>query len=594
MCEFVVWAPAHEKLSVHICGPHGRTIPMTKTSWGYHKAVVDNVQPGARYLYRFENDGECPDPASRFQPDGVHQPSGVVDLSALKWTDSGWRPPRLEDSVFYEIHIGTYTPEGTLDSLRGHLPALASLGVTTIELMPVAQFSGERNWGYDGVYPYSVQNSYGGPEALQRFVDRAHAFGLAVALDVVYNHIGPEGNYLSQFGPYFTAKYKTPWGEAINYDDARSGPVRWFFIQNALYWFENYHIDVLRLDAIHGIFDFGALHVLAEMQKEVEIASEKMGRKLYLIAKSDLNDARVLHSFDKGGYGLAAQWSDDFHHSLHTLLTGESQGYYADFGSVHHLAETFRDGWYYHGQYSSYRRREHGNSSRGLSPSRFVVCNQNHDQVGNRAGGERLSTLVDFEAQKLAAGVTLLSPFVPLLFMGEEFGETSPFLYFTSHSDRDLIEAVRRGRREEFAAFEWLKAVPDPNAEETSKASKLHHDLCNQEPNRSLRLFYEELIRFRREHHLGAVGNWEIIEAEGTKSLTVLCGESFQRLLMIFNFDQREATPLALEGRWALKLDSADPRWRGPGSRNSMPLGDGDTVTLPPHSFIVLESEREH
>ncbi len=516
-----------------------------------------------------------------------------MDLAGFEWTDTGWRPPKLEESVFYEVHIGTYSPEGTLDSLGPHLPALATLGATTIELMPVAQFSGECNWGYDGVYPYSVQNTYGGPEALQRFVDRAHRCGLAVALDVVYNHCGPEGNYLSQFGPYFTAKYTPPWGEAINYDDEQCGPVRWFFIKNALHWFENYHIDVLRLDAIHGIFDFGALHVLAEMQKETELASEELGRKLYLVAESDLNDAKLLHSFQQGGFGLPAQWSDDFHHSLHTLLTGETQGYYGDFGSVHHLAEVLRNGWFYHGQYSSYRRRQHGNSPHGLSRSRFVVCSQNHDQVGNRAGGERLSVLVDFEAQKLAAGVTLLSPFVPLLFMGEEFGETSPFLYFTSFGDKDLIEAVRRGRREEFSAFGWRTPVPDPNSENTFRASKLHHDLRNQEPHRTLRLFYQELMKFRRKHRRGAAENYEIVENDGTRSLTVLCGEPPNKLVMIFNFDKCEVTLPVPQGRWMMKLDSADSRWRGPGSRTSKSIGFAEAITLTRHSLIVLESEGE-
>jgi maltooligosyltrehalose trehalohydrolase len=424
-------------------------------------------------------------------------------------------------------------------------------------------------------------------------VNAAHGHGLAVALDVVYNHLGPEGNYLNQFGPYFATKYKTPWGLAINFDGPESGPVRQFFIENALQWFNDFHIDVLRLDAIHGIFDFGAFHFLAELQRRVELASEQLGRKLYLIAESDLNDARILLPPEKGGHGLAAQWSDDFHHSLHTLLTNETAGYYADFGSLNHLATVLREGWYYHGQYSRHRRRRHGNSPEGISRSRHVVGSQNHDQVGNRARGDRLAYLVDFEAQKLAAGVTLLSPFVPLLFMGEEYGETSPFQYFTSHEDKDLIEAVRRGRREEFVEFGWDTEIPDPQSEATFNISRLRHELRDQNPHRALRLLYQELIRFRRADNLAAEANLEITENEILKVLTVLRKSPGSELLMIFNFAEKDVELLSgvPAGSWITELNSADSQWLGPGSSLPPIVDSKDAIALSSHSFVVLRQQ---
>src|ERR1700730_624474 len=341
--EFSVWAPGRQKVAVHLIGSPARFVSMTKDQCGYHQVLVSDIEPPSRYVYQLDDLQEFPDPASRVQPDGVHGPSEIVDLSAFQWTDANWRAPSLEESIFYELHVGTDSEKGSLDGVCAHLAELADLGVTTIELMPVAQFPGSRNWGYDGVYPFAVQHSYGGPLALQRFVNAAHAHGLAVALDVVYNHLGPEGNYLDQFGPYFTDRYRTPWGQAINFDGPQSGPVRQFFIENALYWFEQYHIDVLRLDAIHGIYDFGAFHILAELEHQVQLAGKQLGRDFHLVAESDLNDARVFLPCEKGGYGLPAQWNDDFHHSLHTLLTRETNGYYADFGSLNHLASVFRE-----------------------------------------------------------------------------------------------------------------------------------------------------------------------------------------------------------------------------------------------------------
>jgi maltooligosyltrehalose trehalohydrolase len=595
-CRFVVWAPQAKVLSVRVLAQPGglpdRVVAMKKSKSGYFETEIDSVPAGSRYFYRLENGSDRPDPASRFQPQGVHGPSEVVNFRDFQWTDASWRGLPLPDSVFYELHVGTYTREGTFEALIPHLRDLKELGITTIELMPVAQFPGARNWGYDGVQPFAPQNSYGGPRGLQKFVDAAHAHGLAVALDVIYNHLGPEGNYFSEYGPYFTEKYKTPWGQAINFDDADSEAVRSFFIQNALHWFTNYHIDVLRLDAVHGIFDFGARHFLADLQTAVAALESTVQRKIHLVAESDLNDSRLLRTPDQGGYGLPSQWSDDFHHSLHSLLTGERAGYYSDFGDLHHLALTMRNGWFYAGQHSNFRRRRHGNSPAALARSSFVVCIQNHDQIGNRARGDRLSNLLDFEGLKLAAGVTMLAPFVPLLFMGEEYAEKAPFQYFTSHSDEDLIAAVRKGRKEEFSSFAWEGEIPDPQDEKTFLNSKLNHELKNQEPHRTLRVFYRELLGIRREYRLAGEDKLEIVESGS--AIMMLAGSGAKMLAAIFEFGKNEPAVSHLKlpaGDWDLRLNSAAREWTGPG--NSVPkkiqAGDSLTLQLAAQSFVLFE-----
>ncbi len=589
--RFVVWAPGAKELSVHILGENDGVVPMQKSDSGYFETTIQKLEPDARYFYRFEDGQEFPDPASRFQPEGVHRPSQVIDLTDFKWTDACWRGLELDRSLLYELHVGTYTPEGTFEALIPHLAALRDLGITTIELMPVAQFPGSRNWGYDGVQPFAPQNSYGGPRGLQKLADAAHAHGLALALDVVYNHLGPEGNYFNAYGPYFTDKYQTPWGKAINYDGPDSDPVRQFFIANALHWLEHYHIDVLRLDAVHGIFDLGAWHFLAELQQAVKLLGERLGRKLRLIAESDLNDSRLLRPPAQGGYDLPSQWSDDFHHSLHSLLTGERTGYYADFGDVHHLAVTMRNGWFYAGQHSNFRRRRHGNSPAGLARSSFVVCIQNHDQIGNRARGERLTELVNFEALKLAAGVTVLAPFVPLLFMGEEYGEIAPFQYFTSHGDQALIEAVRKGRQEEFAAFAWEGTVPDPQDETTFKHSKLDHALKSKEPHQTLLALYRELLAIRRQYSLPGSGKLQIFE--NGSAITMVAGDGASRMLAAvyeFGKDQHTVDDLSLPpGSWSLRINSADRKWRGPGDFLAKEIKAGDALMLSAQSFVVLE-----
>ena len=598
-CRFTVWAPAVRQVEVKIVSPREKVFRLEKNERGYHQATIEGVEPGTLYLYRLGGDKERPDPASRFQPQGVHGPSQVVNPD-FSWKDECWFGLPLRDYIIYELHVGTFTPEGTFEAVIPHLQDLKNLGITAIELMPVAQFPGSRNWGYDGTYPFAVQNSYGGPDGLKHLVNGCHQIGLAVVLDVVYNHLGPEGNYLADFGPYFTDRYRGPWGNPINFDGPYSDEVRRFFIQNGLYWVREFHLDGLRIDAIHGIPDFSAQPFLEELAATIHEQAERLNRRVYLIAESDLNDSRIVRSRDLGGFGLDAQWNDDFHHALHTLLTNEDSGYYQDFGDLQHLVKSFRQGFVYSGDYSFYRKRRHGNSSRRLSAERFVVFSQNHDQVGNRAQSERLSTLVSFEALKLAAAVVLLSPFIPLLFMGEEYGETAPFYYCISHSDPDLIEAVRRGRNEEFASFRWQGEPPDPQEEATFLRCKLNHDLSFTGQHKILRAFYGDLIRLRRE--LPALRNLdkERLEVTGLEQEKILLWRRWsgkQEAAGVFHFGKQEKTlslPLP-EGHWRKQVDSADSTWSGPGSTIPPELSSEGraSLRLPPESCVVFTRERK-
>ncbi|MGH9572079.1 MAG: malto-oligosyltrehalose trehalohydrolase [Candidatus Acidiferrales bacterium] len=587
--RFVAWGPRLSTLSLILYEKDRRVIPMGCDRCGFYSAEVHAI-PGTQYRYRLPDGRELPDPASRFQPDGVHGASAVINTDALPWTDHQFEAPSLSEMIIYELHVGTFTNEGTFAAAITHLSTLVDLGITAIEVMPIGQFPGTRNWGYDGTYPFAVQNSYGGPAGFQQFVDAAHSHGISVILDVVYNHLGPEGNYLGAFGPFFTNRYHTPWGEAINFDEAYSAPVREFFIQNALYWLEEFHIDGLRLDAVHGIFDFGAHHFLAELQERAQDLSTRIGKKHYVVAESDLNDVRLLHAPALGGYGLDAQWSDDFHHSVRTLLTGEKSGYYADFGSIDDLDAVLREGWCYSGQYSRYRHRKHGNSPRGIAPERFVVFTQNHDQVGNRADGDRLSQLLDCESLALAAGITLLSPFVPLLFMGEEYGETHPFQYFTSHSDAPLIEAVRKGRREEFASFGWQGDVPDPQDERTFKRSTLDFTVRDREPHHTLRNLYKSLIGIRKRFVIGGKRP-EIRCNRAAKTLMVDYREQGPPLLAYFHFGDKAAQIELPSGSFQLLLRSYQAAIEDPPSaREGQPMSG--IFTIGRRSLAVFEPVR--
>ncbi|MEW5762745.1 MAG: malto-oligosyltrehalose trehalohydrolase [Bacillota bacterium] len=599
-CRFCVWAPRAERVAVRVVAPREYTVPLARDERGYHSGTIEGIAPGARYFYVLDGEKERPDPASRYQPEGVHGPSQVVDPGAFPWSDREWRAPALPDLVLYELHVGTFTPEGTFAAVIPHLDELRELGVNAIELMPVAQFPGTRNWGYDGAYPFAVQNSYGGPEGLRQLVDACHRRGLAVILDVVYNHLGPEGNYLPDFGPYFTDRYRTPWGAALNFDGPGCDEVRRFFIANALYWLEEFHVDGLRLDAVHAIVDTSATPFLEELAAAVHRRAGELGRRVHVIAESDLNDPRLVRPRELGGMGLDAQWSDDFHHALHALLTGERHGYYRDFGRVRDLARAFREGYVYTGQYSPYRQRRHGRAPHLCPAHRFVVFAQNHDQVGNRARGERLSALTDFAGLKLAAAALLLSPFVPLIFMGEEYGETAPFLYFTDHPDPALGEAVRAGRRREFAAFAWQGEVPDPQDETTFLRSRLRRELARAGHHRVLREFYRHLIALRRELPALAVPDKEGLEAvpyEGKRVLYVRRGRGAAEIFAVFAFgDAAVALDLPVPpGRWEKRLDTAEERWLGEGSRVPATVDAAGEVrlTLGPRTCVLFAQTEE-
>jgi len=592
--QFRVWAPRAPFVSLRIIGQQRET-PMEKEEKSYFAAFVKDLSLGAKYFYLLGGGRPRPDPVSRSQPEGVHGPSEVIDPDQFEWEDEDWKGAPLEEMILYEIHTGAFTSEGTFDAVVPFLNYLKDdLGVTAVELMPVAQFPGGRNWGYDGTFLYAPQNSYGGPDGLKKLINACHRKGLAVLLDVVYNHLGPEGNYLGEFGPYFTDRYHTPWGAAINYDGPESDEVRRFIVGNGLYWITEYHVDGLRIDAIHGIFDFSARHILDEIREAAHRQAKRLGRQVAVIAESNLNDVRVINPSSKGGYGLDGQWNDDFHHSLHTLLTGERNGYYRDFGDFQQLVKALREGFVYNGQYSSYRKRRHGSSSKHLPPKKFVVFSQNHDQVGNRFKGDRLSTLVSFEALKLAAGIVLLSPNIPLLFMGEEYGEEAPFQYFVSHSDPALIEAVRRGRKEEFSAFGWGEEIPDPQDIDTFLKSKIRLDHHDQEKHITLFKLYKRLIQIRKEIPSLACPSKKDIQVESSEKEKILWIRRKYRgdqTIAIFNFNDK---PTQIEtalgpGIWERVFASAAEEWGGMGVfRQDSIVSTGAEIPLPLDGYAFV------
>jgi maltooligosyltrehalose trehalohydrolase len=580
--RFSIWAPHLERPRIRIC--HGaaegeHALARVDNERGVFAATIPDVGVGTDYMIVTDDQRALPDPVSRWQPHGVHGASRVVDPNAFQWNDVFWRGLTMEELVVYELHVGTFTPEGTFAAIIPRLTELKSLGVTAIELMPVAQFPGERNWGYDGVHLYAVHDSYGGPDELKALIDAAHSAGLGVILDVVYNHVGPEGNYLDTFGPYFTDRYCTAWGRAVNYDDAGSDEVRRFVIDNALYWVTEFHVDGLRLDAVHSIFDFGARHLLEELASAVHDQAAFLDRPVVIIAESDLNDPKLLRQTIEHGYGLDGQWSDDFHHSVHALLTGERAGYYADFGTVAMLADSLREPFVFEGQYSEFRNRRHGASSAGLPRSRFIVSIQNHDQVGNRASGDRLSTLLRPDQRRLAAALLLLSPYVPMLFMGEEYGETNPFLYFVDHGDAGLVDAVRRGRVAEFASFKWTSAIPDPADLGTFDRSKLDwptsdHGAHNERAQ--MLALYRDLLALRRDEPMLRPDGARITVDDGAGWITLLRETPFtytrpgnyegDMLVSVFNCSDREIDvplPGAGDRAWSVRFSTDSPTYGG-------------------------------
>ena len=494
-----VWAPHAHTLTART--PDG-DLPMERLDGGWWSTTSPYL---GSYAYVLDGD-VLPDPRSPWQPEGVRGWSHTVVHESFPWTDEGWCAPPLRSCTLYELHVGTFTADGTLDAAIERLPHLRDLGIDAVELMPVAEFPGRRGWGYDGVLLFAPHHAYGGPDGLKRFVDAAHAHGLAVVLDVVYNHLGPSGNHLARFGPYFTDRHSTPWGQAVNLDDAGSDETRRFFCDNALQWLRDYHVDGLRLDAVHALYDQSALTFLEQLAIEVDQLERATGRQLWLIAESDLNDPRLVRSRDAHGYGLDAAWSDDFHHALHSLLTGERDSYYEDFGDIALVAQALEHTFVADGRFSRHRQRRHGRAA-DVPQDRFVCFLQNHDQIGNRAAGERLTALIDVDARRAASTLLLLGPFVPLLFQGEEWDATTPFLYFTDHDDPELADAVREGRRAEFAAFDWdPEVVPDPQDPPTHARSVLDWTETERSPHAEALDWHRALLTLRRRMLRSLVG----------------------------------------------------------------------------------------
>ncbi|HSD22246.1 MAG TPA: malto-oligosyltrehalose trehalohydrolase [Anaeromyxobacter sp.] len=575
--RFEVWAPKMRSIAVRI---DGREHPLRPLADGWFAAEVAGAGDGARYALVLEDGRVRPDPASRRQPDGVHGWSQVFDAGRHAWQDGAWKGIPQDALAFYELHVGTFTDEGTLDAAAARLPDLVDLGVTCVELMPVQPFPGARNWGYDGVAPYAVHEAYGGPAALQRFVDRAHSLGLAVCLDVVYNHLGPEGNYLAELGPYFTNRHRTLWGDGLDYDGAAAGEVRAFMIGAAVQWIRDFHVDALRLDATHAILDDSPVHLVAELGAAARDAGRAAGRAVHVIAENDENDRKVLDPHPRG-WGASAVWADDLHHALHVLLTGERKAFLADFGRPQDVARALAEGFVYQGERSTFRKRPHGTDVRGLAPARFVTCVQNHDQVGNRPRGERLSALVPFDALRPLSTLVVLGAGIPLLFMGEEYGEDRPFLYFTSHTDPALAKAVSEGRKNEFIAG-GEEDVPDPQDEQTFLASKLTHRRDGR--HGALREHYRRVLALRKAHHAAIARAWPRVEREGTVFTLVRPG-----LVVRANLGPEPAGGL---GPWGVAIEEgggarAQSSEGGEGDLRAQAEASGD----PPHAFETAPGE---
>jgi len=540
MHPFRVWAPFARRASIASDGVSYAMRGPDDRGWWF--CQVEDAGPETDYGFLLDDDPQSyPDPRSRWQPNGVHELSRIYDQAAFEWSDARFQAPPLASAIVYELHIGTFTPEGTFDGAAEKLVYLAELGVTHVELMPVNAFEGEHGWGYDGVALFAVHQPYGGPDGLKRFVNAAHLAGLAVLLDVVYNHFGPSGNYTGKFGPYIVSLHHTPWGGAVNLEDAGSAEVRRFFCDNALMWLRDYHVDGLRLDAVHAFVDRSAIHFLEQLAAEVETLEAALARKFVLIAESDLNDPRIVTPREAGGMGLDAQWSDDFHHALFAVLNkNERQGYYADFGTFEQLAKALERTFVYDGVYSRHRRRVHGRPTHGLSQHRFLGYIQTHDQVGNRAVGDRISHSPGLKRAKIAAALYLLGPFVPMLFQGEEWAASTPFLYFADHKDPELARAVSEGRKKEFAAFGWNPAsIPDPENPSTFNASKLHWDEVMVGDHAEMLAWYKALIRFRRDTpclNEGTAGGVHVTFDEQAEWLRMDRGD----VLVICNLGDRE------------------------------------------------------
>jgi maltooligosyltrehalose trehalohydrolase len=582
MHEFKLWAPYAKKLAVKVNGSDEPIAMMGPDGRGWWSVAVKRAEPGMDYGFFVDDDPmPYPDPRSQRQPVGVHGLSRLYDQSAFVWNDHVWQAPPLSLAVIYEMHIGTFTSEGTFDAAIERLEYLVELGVTHVELMPVAAFPGGQGWGYDGVAIFAVADLYGGPDGLKRLINACHAHSLAVLLDVVYNHFGPVGNYTGKFAPYLTQKHCTPWGGAVNFEGSGSDEVRRFFCDNALMWMRDYHLDGLRLDAVHEFIDRSAVHFMEQLSTEVKSLSAKLQRPLVLIAESDLNDPRILRTSECGGYGMDAQWSDDFHHALFTFIHPENggKGYYGDFGTMKQLAKALTNNFVQDGSYSIYRQRTHGRPADDLSPHQFFGYIQNHDQVGNRATGDRIAQIVGRDSAKVAAALVLTAPFIPMIFQGEEYAASTPFQYFADHEDPEMAKAVKAGRQAEFAAFGWNPDdIPDPESVETFRRSKLKWDEIHEGEHREMLDWYRSLIRLRRGSaslQEGTPGQVKVRFDEKQRWLVMARG-----LVMVMCNLGGSSKSFELSGRSSLLLKSH------PGAEII-----GNEIVLPPNSVAILSNE---
>ena len=598
--HFTVWAPEKKRMVLHLVQPYDRLYEMQRDESGYWNASIEGLPAGARYYFQPDRSDDLPDPASRFQPDGVHGPSEVVDPN-YNWNDADWINPALDSYIIYELHVGTFTEEGSFEAIIPRLDSLLQTGINAIELLPVAQFPGNRNWGYDGVFPYAVQNSYGGPEGLRKLVDACHNKGLAVILDVVYNHQGPEGNYLTAYAPYFSNRYHTPWGDAINFDWEWSDGVREFYVQNSLYWLKEFHIDALRFDAIHAIFDFSPLHIWEQLHDSVKELEISTGKKYHLIAESDLNDPRALDATSNRGFGFDAQWLDDFHHALYKVLHPQDKERYNDFGSLQQLAKAYKDGFIFDGTvWAAFRKRRFGGPSAGIPGNKFIAFTSNHDQCGNRPDGGRPSMFMDFERIKLNAAALMLSPYIPMLFMGEEYAADTPFYYFVSHSDESLVEAVRKGRKEEFKDSGFSTEPPDAQAETTFAASVLNWGQRKEGRHSIILAWHETLIRIRRE--LSPLLNFdkkdvhaEVLADQGLQ-LVRNSQDGETTIIAFFNFSEAELA-VRFDGFAGAKklLDSKEKKWMWEEKSASQcpdKIQPGQSFLVPPLTVVLYLSSR--
>ena len=598
-CEFVVWAPNARKVSLFLTDNNVAHSMGKVDANGYWKLILGDVKPGLEYMYQLDGHAPLPDPASFFQPRGVFGASAVVDHGSYSWRDDKWRGLQLKDMIFYELHIGTFTPEGTFKAAEGRLKELVDLGINAVELMPIAQFPGSRNWGYDAAFIYAVQNTYGAPDDLKHFVDECHQQGVAVFTDIVYNHAGPEGNFLNLYGPYFLEKQMTHWGPMANLDGPFNGPVREYFLQNTLYWLEKYHLDGLRLDAVLSMLDSSPKHFLQQLTEAVQQCSKTIGRRMWLIAESGYNQPKVLSQRKLGGFEFDAQWLDDFQHAVFALLTGEQEGYYRNYGSVSDLMEILVQPYLHVGGGGfdkSFRRRKPNEDFLWISSDRLIVFIQNHDQVGNRLLSDRITTIAGFEAAKVGAGMTLLSPYTPLLFMGEEYGETAPFNFFVDYTNKELSAVTRAGRIKEFEEFHWKGENPDPANVQTFEASKLHWDLRYEEKGKKILDYYKALIRLRKRMISPCYADRSKMKLLGSESQKMLFMQRCQldcANVVIVNLSPNESSfvfPFD-EGKYVKIIDSADVAWSGPGETLSNIIAHGDRQKIRGYNIAVFECE---